>query len=107
MRKKRRAQSHSNFGYYGFGNVGSVFNRKPKPVFEKIRTIYGDELERLDYKKKGNKFHQDLTQSDREAVRKKIRDTFKKQRKIEILKISLFIIVIIILIYIVYFLVYN
>lgn len=46
MRKKNRPRLHTSIGYYGFGNISAVFNRRPKPIFEKFKTIYGEELER-------------------------------------------------------------
>jgi hypothetical protein len=108
MKKKRRIQSHSNFGYYGFGNVSSVFNRKPKPIFERLKTIYGDEMERSSYKKDAsNKFHQQLTKKEKEEIKKRVRATFKRTRQLEIFKVISFFAIILFLIFLVFQLVYS
>ena len=39
------------FGYIGSGNKTSVFTRRPKLPFEKIKEIYGEELEKLNLEK--------------------------------------------------------
>ncbi|MFD2568654.1 hypothetical protein [Pseudotenacibaculum haliotis] len=44
MKSQRRNQAHNSFSYFGAGNMREVFNRKPKPVFQKIRKIYGEQL---------------------------------------------------------------
>lgn len=104
MRKKKRTQFHSNFGYYGFGNLSSVFNRRPKPIFERIKTIYGDEMERLKYEKKfQNKFHQDLSKEEKEEIRKKVRISLKKADRKEFLKVLLLFTTISIVLFTLYF----
>lgn len=91
MRKKKRTQFHSNFGYYGFGNLSAVFNRRPKPIFEKIKTIYGDEMERYSLEHSDtNKFHQDLPKIELEKIRNKVRAAMKKTNRKEFLKQTLF-----------------
>ena len=47
-RKAGRAEFNNGFGYYGFGNVKRVFNRKPKPAFQEIRSFYEDQMVRHD-----------------------------------------------------------
>ena len=49
MNKKRRHQSFSGFGLVRTKTY--VTNRKPKVAFEKIKEIYGDELERFKSKR--------------------------------------------------------
>ncbi len=86
MRKKNRTRLHSSIGYYGFGNISAVFNRRPKPIFEKIKTIYGDELERYSLEQDSAlQFHQDVSKVELERIRDVIRTAMKRTNKKEFL----------------------
>lgn len=82
MRKINRPRLHASIGYYGFGNIAAVFNRRPKPIFDKIKTIYGEELERydLDY---GNGYAGTINMSKEEldGIRTNIRLTIRKENR--------------------------
>lgn len=91
MRKKNRTQLHSSLGHYGFGNTAAVFNRRPKPIFEKVKTIYGDEMERYSLERStALSFHQDIPKIELDNIRNGIRMAIKKTRKKEFLKRGLF-----------------
>ncbi len=95
MRKKNKRRIHSAIGYYGFGNVSTVFNRRPKPIFEKIKTIYGDGMERYSLEHGSTlKFHKDIPKEELEMVLNVIRCSKKRARKKEFLKQSLFLVLI-------------
>ncbi|QXP63649.1 hypothetical protein H0I29_06055 [Polaribacter sp. R2A056_3_33] len=52
MKRENRRRMSPGVGYIGSGNKASVFTRKNKVPFDKIKPIYGDEMERLKSKKK-------------------------------------------------------
>ena len=72
-------------GYIGAGNKTSVFARKPKIPFEKIKDIYGNELERLKSKKSDQKISfKKLTEKEKIEISNVLE--FKSEKsKIEIL----------------------
>jgi len=41
MNRKRRHLAYPGMGYPGGGYKGSIFTRKPKPIFEEIKLVYG------------------------------------------------------------------
>lgn len=87
-------------GYTGAGNKTYVLNRKPKIAFEKIKNIYGEELERI--KIKGNSDSipfKDITEEERLEIRKKVKSQIRKNQIKELLTnlLILFSIIIIIL----------
>ncbi|MDT7830836.1 hypothetical protein RQM59_00500 [Flavobacteriaceae bacterium S356] len=91
MRKKNKRRMHSSLGYYGFGGLSAVFSRRPKPIFEKIKTIYGDEMERYSLERSStNKFHQDIPKIELEKIRNKVRIAMKSANRKEFLKQTLF-----------------
>ena len=81
MKRENRRRMSPGVGYIGAGNKTSVFTRKPKNSFEKIKDIYGNELERL---KSGNsdqkKSFKDLTEKEKLKIRKRIKTQFRKEQ---------------------------
>ena len=69
-------------GYIGFGNKSSVFNRKPKVAFEKIRSYYDQELDKVFYSEQEK---QELSDSQREAIKENIRRKLKQDWREEVL----------------------
>jgi hypothetical protein len=79
MSFQRRMPASS--GYIGFGNKSSVFNRKPKVAFEKIRSYYDQELDKVFYAEQEK---QQLSDAQREAIKASIRRKLEKERREEI-----------------------
>lgn len=103
MRKKNKRRIHSAIGYYGFGNISAVFNRRPKPIFEKIKTIYGDGMERYSLEHgSALKFHQDISKEELKTVLNVIRRSEKRARKKEFLKQGSFLVLIAIVLIVCY-----
>lgn len=73
-------------GYIGFGNKSSVFNRKPKEAFEKIRSYYDQELDKVIYAEQEK---QQLSSEQREAIKSSIRRKLVKERHEEIFYASI------------------
>ena len=68
-------------GYIGAGNKTSVFNRKPKVAFEKIRSHLDQEFDKIKYNKRGR---QKLSEKQREQIKSRIRKQFRAQRQKEV-----------------------
>ena len=68
-------------GYIGFGNKSSVFDRKPKVAFEKIRSYYDQELDKVFYAEQEK---QELSNAQREAIKANIRRKLKQDRRQEV-----------------------
>jgi hypothetical protein len=76
---KTGGRRHSTgFGYIGFGNVQSVFNRHSKQAFSEVK-------EKLDYEAhlhyKVNFLHKKLSAEEKLAIKNKIRAADKKRTK--------------------------
>lgn len=76
---KRGGRRHSTgFGYIGFGNVQSVFNRHSKRPFSEVK-------EKLDYEAhlhyKVEFLHKTLSVEEKEAIKNKIRSADKLRTK--------------------------
>jgi len=68
-------------GYIGSGNKTSVFTRKPKIPFEKMKDIYGNELERLKSEKSDRKkSFKELTEREKLEIRKRIKIQIRKEQ---------------------------
>ena len=68
-------------GYIGSGNKTSVFTRKNKLPFDKIKSIYGNEMERLKTEKTlQNKPFKRLSESEKLAIRKRIKAQIQKEQ---------------------------
>ena len=84
MRQNRRPRMSLGFGYIGSGNKTSVFTRRPKLPFEKIKEIYGEELEKLNLKKnKQNLSFKKLTIKEKLEIRERVKGQLKKQQRKE------------------------
>ena len=44
MNRKRRHLAYPGMGYPGGGLKNSVFTRKPQPIFEEVKLIYGEQI---------------------------------------------------------------
>ncbi len=106
MKKGQRRRMNLTLGYIGAGNKTSLFTRKPKLPFRKIKEIYGEELEHFT----ANTINPENKQTPLSVEDiKKIRDNVKKQLKREqkknsiALLIALFVILVIIIVINFYF----
>ena len=93
VRTKRR---HSTgFGYIGFGNNSSVFNRKPRKVFSETK----DKLNLESHKRHQlNYLDKKLSLSEKNAIKNRIRKAEKERVTIVVLITVLIIISVIVLI---------
>jgi hypothetical protein len=73
-------------GYIGFGNKSSVFNRKPKVAFEKIRSYYDQEFDKVFYSEREE---QKLSDKQREVIKARIRRKLEKERREEVIYASI------------------
>ena len=76
---KRQKRRHSTgFGYIGFGNMQSVFNRHSKQPFSEVK-------EKLDYEAhlhyKVDFLHKTLSYEEKEAIKNNIRSANTKRTK--------------------------
>ena len=86
MRRNRRRRMSPGLGYIGSGNKTSVFTRKSKLPFEKVKEIYGEELERLNSEKnKQNLSFKKLTEKEKLEIRERIRGKVIKERRKELI----------------------
>lgn len=80
MGLQRRIKVYNSSSYIGSGNQTSVFNRRPKKAFEKIRNIYGEhitgETGTLDHTSYGK-----LSKEEKEKARKHVAVIIERQRK--------------------------
>ena len=79
MSIKRRMPASS--GYIGAGNKTSVFNRKPKVAFEKIRSHLDQEFDKVNYRALEK---QRLSQKERDEIKSRIRKQIRADKKKEI-----------------------
>ena len=100
MRRNRRPRMSPGVGYIGSGNRTSVFTRRSKLPYEKIKEIYGEELERLNSKKIERNFSfKKLTEKEKLEIRERVRgQVIKEQRKELIIGIITFLIALVIFI---------
>jgi hypothetical protein len=71
----------SGFGswYIGSGNKVSVFTSRPNHPFEKLRAVYGDQLNRLN--RNGEKVtYRSLTEAEKNEIRTRVREALKRER---------------------------
>lgn len=87
MSPKRRLNLSS--GYIGSGNKPSVFNRKPKTAFQKIREKYATEYLKLTQEKD---LSRDLSKDEKLQLKHKITAQIKQEKRKGVLKIILTII---------------
>ena len=81
MKRENRRRMSPGVGYIGSGNKTAVFSRKSNIPFEKIKTIYGDEMERLKSEKLiDNKPFKKLSKTDRLKIKKRIKNQIRKEQ---------------------------
>lgn len=86
MGRDRRPRMNPGVGYIGSGNKTSVFTRRSKLPFAKIKQIYGEELERFKPEKTKHNFSfKKLTEKERLEIRKRVRVMVIKQRRKEVI----------------------
>ena len=74
MRPSRTRRKSPGFEYIGAGNKTSVFTSRPKSPFSKIKSIYGEELNRLNLKKAKQKLSfKVLTEKEKDEIRKRVK----------------------------------
>jgi len=99
MSRRNKRRMSPGVGYTGAGNKSFVFNRKPKIIFEKIKNIYGEELERINIERKSNNIPlKDIIEKERLEIRKKVKSQIRKDQIKELLTNLLILFLIIILI---------
>ena len=101
MNRKRRPQSFSGFGLVRTKTY--VTTRKPKIPFEKIKQIYGEELERFASKRETPKKNNEFSKDESETIKRKVASIIIKQKKAYYLKIFVIYLVIITSIILSYF----
>ncbi len=95
-------------GYIGSGNKVSVFNRKPKVAFEKIKYIYGEELERVNSNTKIKNFSfKDLSEKEKLEIRNRIKVKIRKDQNIDRLKSGISILIAFGFFYIIWHYIFN
>ena len=102
MRATRIDRTNKSFGYTGSGNKTLNYNRRPKRVFSVLKAYYGEELERLKNTHPGKRFLQHLSTEERMAIRKRVRRSFIKKRRLDIgIRIMLLVIMAIVVVLII------
>ena len=85
MRGNRRERMSVSSAYIGAGNLTSVFARRPRIPFVKIKQIYGDELERFKLEKdKKHLVISELSQKEKKEIKTLVKGIMKRNRKQEI-----------------------
>ncbi len=107
MKRDRRPRMSPSIGYIGSGNKTSVFTRRSRIPFKKVKEIYGEELERLNFKKiKPNLFFKKLTEKEKLEIKERVKSQVIKERHKElIIWIIIFLIALIIFILAKYFII--
>ena len=86
MKRENRRRMSLGVGYIGSGNKTSVFTRKNKVPFDKIKSIYGDEMERLKPgKTTQNKSFKKLTESEKLKIRKRVKAQIQKEQIVNLI----------------------
>ena len=80
MKFQRTTKTYNSSSYIGSGNKSSTFNRKAKSAFQKIRTVYGNQLSRnqgeIDYVTYGN-----LSEEEKVKIRNHVQSIITKEKK--------------------------
>jgi len=85
--KRNKRRLSPGVGYIGSGNKTSVFTRKPKIAFDKIKYIYGEELERLNSKSSKKRYSfKNLNEKEKLEIRNRIKFKIQKEQNIDSLK---------------------
>jgi len=90
MRQSRTRRISPGFGYIGSGNKTSIFTRRAKPPFSKVKAIYGEELERLKLEKVDQKLSfKELTKEEKLRIRSRIKAELLSERKKQIVAFTI------------------
>jgi len=86
MGRDRRPRMNPGVGYIGSGNKTSVFTRRSKLPFAKIKKVYGEELERLKQDQIQQNFSfKKLTEKERLEIKERVKDQIIKERRKELI----------------------
>jgi|GEM_PF-2300054 len=86
MREGRGRRIHPISWYIGSGNISSVFTRRAKSPFVKVKEIYGTELERyLHTQNIPAQVPKKLTEKERFAIRERVIAAVAKERRTNII----------------------
>lgn len=100
MRRSKGRRLKATSGYIGFGNQSSVFTRTAKLPFSKMKTIYGEELERLNSKKTNSKQLQNqLTKAEKLEIKNRLNKEFATLRKKQLIAVCIAIILLSLLLF--------
>ena len=84
-------------GYIGAGNRVSVFTRRSKPPFSKLKQIYGDHLEALGNEHLISKDHPKVSPELKERIRESFKKEYRKYIQNQILSIAISVLIFLIL----------
>ena len=85
-----RARSFINSYYIGSGNKVSVFSKRANPPFEKLKQIYGEELERIGKTQSNlNRRNTSLTAEQKASLRRRLKRENQLQIAKQILSLSI------------------
>ena len=85
MKRKRRTNFIVGSGYIGAGNKFSVISGKARSPFQKIKAIYGEELERNDSPQAQGIKVEELTEERRLEIRRKVKQTMLQEQRKQII----------------------
>lgn len=85
MRDNRRQRMTISSSYIGSGNLTSVFARRPKIPFVRLKQIYGDEMERFRIEKNSEQYQKsELTEKQKKIIRKRVESIIKRNKNREL-----------------------
>jgi hypothetical protein len=74
--ERRKRRHNTGFGYIGFGNSHAVFNQSSNKAFSVLKDKLNDETH---YHYKLHFLHKELSKTEREAIKTKIRKAEKRK----------------------------
>ncbi|MEN8123113.1 MAG: hypothetical protein ABFS35_22435 [Bacteroidota bacterium] len=102
MKKENRRRLILSSSYIGAGNITSVFNRKPKIPYKKLKEIYGDELEKFKSKRVSKSIpKRKLTNAEIKEIRNKVRTNVLQERKKNLIVGLIAIVILIVIVYLI------
>jgi len=85
MRENRRERMSVSSAYIGAGSLTTVFARRPKIPFVRIKQIYGDELERFKSEKVKDKAPTELSEKEKKKIKTLVKKIISRNKKREII----------------------
>lgn len=80
QRQTKRTRLQVSSWYIGAGNKPSVFTRRPRKPFEKIREKYERQIKKVPSGKKGYKSSlSELSKAEKDALKKSVKSELKKE----------------------------